>query len=67
MRRNLDEVYFRVKTENICFSDLTPSQQEKIVVEWEKPFLIRLCKCLAASLKSIGDQFNIVRGDRNDN
>lgn len=62
MKRNLDGVYFRVGKENVCFSDLTSEQQEEVIKNWDNKALIRLCKALAAAIKTIGDQFGIVGG-----
>lgn len=66
MNRELDGVYFRIKRDgewcNICFSDLTQEEREKVVdgrsVEWLKS----LCFHLANVLKEIGDDFDIVGG-----
>jgi len=55
MRRNLDGVYFRIGTENICFSDLTEEQQDEIMKDRNEEWLKSMCKILAKTLKDIGD------------
>ena len=61
MRRNLDGVYFRLGTENICFSDLSEEQQEEVMNNRSKEWLKSLCKRLAEVIKEIGDQFDIYK------
>jgi len=64
MDRNLDGCYFRVKRndkwENICFSDLSKEEREKITENRDVEWLKALCCHLADKLKEIGDQFDIV-------
>lgn len=60
MRRNLDGVYFRVGTENICFSDLTEEQQDEVMKDRDAEWLKSLCKILAKTLKDIGDELDMV-------
>lgn len=64
MNRDLDGVYFRVKTEDgwddVCFSDLTEAQQDEMMKNRNEEWLKELCKHLARVLKTIGDEFNIV-------
>ena len=62
MRRNLDGVYFRVGTENICFSDLTEEQQDEIMKDRDKEWLKSMCKILAKTIKDIGDELDMVCG-----
>lgn len=62
MRRNLDGVYFRIGTENICFSDLTEEQQDEIMKDRDKEWLKSMCKILAKTIKDIGDELDIVCG-----
>ena len=65
MDRRLDGVYYRVKRDgkwqNICFSDLTPDEREKLLegVEDTK-YLKSLCYVLADTIKALGEQFNIL-------
>ena len=60
--RNLDGFYFRIGTENICWSDLTEEQMNEVLEgrseEWIKNFCIRLGQII----REIGDQFDIVAG-----
>ena len=57
--RNLDGVYFRVerdgKFENVCFSDLTSEEREKILADKPTEWLKQMCRLLADSLRKIGD------------
>ena len=62
MRRNLDGVYFRIGTENICFSDLTEEQQDEVMKDRDKEWLKSMCKILAKTLKDIGDELDMVCG-----
>ena len=64
MQRNLDGVYFRIKEpdgfyNNVCFSDLTESEQDEIMQNRPEEWLKSLCKILAAALREVGDQFDI--------
>lgn len=67
MKRNLDGVYFRVKRdekwENICFTDLTQEEREGLIesksAEWLKSMVLHL----ANVIESIGEEFDLVRGD----
>lgn len=61
MKRNLDGVYFRMGKENICFSDLTEEQRNKVMKKKDNVWLMALCNVLADTIKEIGDQFDIVR------
>ena len=60
MKRNLDGVYFRMGTENICFSDLTPEQQDKVMQGRSEEWLKNMCKILAKVIADIGDQMDLV-------
>lgn len=60
MRRNLDGVYFRIGTENICFSDLTEEQQDEVMKDRDAEWLRSLCKILAKTIKDIGDELDMV-------
>ena len=60
MKRNLDGVYFRIGTENICFSDLTEEQQDEVMKDRDTEWLKSLCKILAKTLKDIGDELDMV-------
>lgn len=67
MNRNLDGCYFRVerdgKWQDICFSDLTHAEREKMCEGRSAEWLASLCYHLADCIKDIGDQLDIVRGD----
>ena len=60
IRRNLDGVYFRIGTENICFSDLTEEQQDEVMNGRSEEWLKSLCKHLAERLREVGDRFDII-------
>ena len=60
MKRNLDGVYFRIGTENICFSDLTEEQQDEMMSGRDPEWLKSLCKILAKALKNVGDDLDII-------
>lgn len=62
MKRNLDGVFFRIGTENICFSDLSEEQMYEMMNERTEEWLKSLCIRLAHCLKEIGDQFDIICG-----
>lgn len=66
IKRNLDGVYFRVerngKWENVCFSDLTEEEMDKVMSNKDADWLKGLCKRLGNVIKEIGDQFDIVCG-----
>jgi hypothetical protein len=69
INRGLDSVYFRVqrdgKWKNICFSDLTPDERDKVMVNKDATWLRSLCVHLAESIRRIGDSFDII-GDVDD-
>ena len=67
VKRNLDGCYFRVERDgkwvNICFSDLSEQEREKLFgkndrsAEWWKSLAYHLGDCL----REIGEQLDIVR------
>ena len=65
MKRNLDGVYFRVKREekyeSICFSDLTPLEQDKVLKDRTNEWLKEMCKILGQTIKEIGNHFDIIK------
>jgi hypothetical protein len=67
VERNLDGIYYRVKREDkyfsLCFSDLTDEEQTEFLSRLEKDGFTRMCKELAASLRRVGDQFDIFSVD----
>ena len=62
--RNLDGMFFRVIRDgrhvSCCFSDLTESEQGRIMAEYNAEQLRRLCRCLCSSLRQIGDTLDLV-------
>lgn len=64
MQRNLDGMYFRMKTDdgydNICFSDLTEEQQKEVMKGRSEEWLQSLCVNLAKTIHDIGDEFDIM-------
>ena len=67
MNRNLDGVYFRIKRDdewqNICFSDLTESEQDHVMEDKNEAWLRSLCKALGERIRYLGDYFDIMVGD----
>ena len=67
MNRNLDGVYFRIERngsyENVCFSDLTEEEREKMLEGRNEKWLKSLCVVLADTIKRIGESFDIVGED----
>ncbi len=61
--RGLDGMYFRVerngKCRNICFTDLTAEEREKVLNTFDKDALIRTCLLLADTVRAVGDLYNI--------
>lgn len=68
-RHNLSGIYFRAqnahgKWENVCFEELTETQQDERMSGQSEAFLKNLVKLLAAVLKEVGDKFEIYVGDK---
>ena len=65
MNRNLDGCYFRVnrdgKWENICFTDLTHEERDKVLEGKKEGYLKSLCVYLADIITGLGEKFDIVR------
>ena len=63
VKRDLDGAYFRVERDgkwlNLCFSDLTETERNKIMGDKTVPWLITLCNHLANSLHAMGDAFDL--------
>ena len=61
--RNLDGIYFRVrragKWENICFSDLTLEEMNKILENRNEEWLKALCIQLGQVIRKIGDDLDV--------
>lgn len=62
-KRDLDCVYFRIKRnekfDNICFSDLTESEQDDVMKDRSEEWLMALCKILSNTIRYIADSFDI--------
>ena len=69
MNRNLDSCYFRVqrndKWENICFTDLTIDERDKVTFGRDAVWWKSLAYYLADIIKDIGDTLDIM-GDFDD-
>lgn len=56
-QRNLDGVYFRIKRDdkwkNICFSDLTEEEMDRVMVGRSGEWLRSMCKILGQTMKHI--------------
>ena len=63
LERHLDGVYHRVerggKFVSRCFSDLTGDEQTEYLHRLDNEALKRLCRLLAANLRTVGDRFDI--------
>lgn len=65
-QRNLSGIYFRVKRpagfKNVCFEDLSAEEQNKIMLENDKKWLMSLAQQLANTLNELGNHFDIMKG-----
>lgn len=66
--RDLDGVYFRIHEQddtydNVCFSDLTENEQIEILENRSVEWLKTMCVHLASKIRTIGDQFDLVAGN----
>lgn len=63
LNRNLDGVYFRVKRnnkfENICFSDMTEEEMDKVLEGRSETWFRNMCKTLGQTIRQIGDQLDL--------
>lgn len=70
IERELDGIYYRVERDgkwyNLCFTDLTTAEQEEMIKKYDAEGLKRMVILLAKILRDIGDTFNIVAKDEND-
>ena len=68
--RELDGIYYRVERDgkwcNRCFTDLTTDEQEEMIKKYVAEGLKRMVMLLAKILRDIGDTFNIVAKDEDD-
>ncbi len=67
VHRNLDGVYYRVKRngyfEDLCFTDLTLTEQNDLLATLDTEGLKRMCHLMADALRTVGDELNIERGE----
>lgn len=63
MQRNLDGVFFRVNRDgkwgNVCFSDMTKEEREKVMENRNIEWLKNMCHILANTIADIGEQLDI--------
>lgn len=69
--RDLDRVYFRIHEQddtydNVCFSDLTEDEQDKMLENRSTDWLKSMCKYLARTIRDIGDQLDLTMIDDED-
>ena len=68
--RELDGIYYRVERDgkwcNRCYTDLTTDEQEEMIKKYDAEGLKRMVMLLAKILRDIGDTFNIVAKDEDD-
>lgn len=68
MDRELDSIFFRVERdgnfESVCFSDLTEEQMRDVLKVHSKEWLLEMCVILGKRIREIGDQLDIVCGER---
>lgn len=68
--RELDGIYYRVerdgKWHNLCFTDLTTDEQEEMIKKYDAEGLKRMVMLLAKILRDIGDTFDIIAKDEDD-
>lgn len=69
-KRNLDGIYYRVERDgkwcNRCFTDLTEAEQEEMIEKYDAEGLKRMVKILAQIIRNIGDSFDIIAKDDDD-
>lgn len=63
--RDLDRMFFRIHEQddtydNVCFSDLTEDEQDEMLENRSVEWLKTMCKHLANTIRTIGDQFDLV-------
>lgn len=67
VNRYLDDAYFRINrngvVKNICFTDLTEEEQNKMLENRSAEWYKSLCKILAWNLREIGDDYQIYRDE----
>ena len=64
MDRRLDGIYFRVQRDdkwgNVCFSDLTQKEMERVMENRDVDWLKSMCIQLGKTIRRIGDELDIV-------
>ena len=70
MNRGLDGIYFRVQREgkwdNICFSDMTEQEIEKVIGNRKAAWWKSVAMHLKEQLNQIGEEFDIIGEDCNE-
>lgn len=65
--RGLDGIFYRVERDgkyvNRCFTDLTADEQNEFLSKYDASGLKRMCLLLAETVRALGDQFDIMRAD----
>lgn len=63
-KRNLDGIYFRVerdgKWDNVCFSDMTREERDKVMEKRDIGWLKSMCQILADTIADIGEKFDFI-------
>ena len=61
--RELDGIYFRVERDgkwcNRCFSDLTVTEREKVLEDYDVDGAKRMCCIITDALRRLGDELNV--------
>ena len=65
VQRNLSGIYFRSQNENgkwdnICFEDLSPEEQHRVMTGRSDEWLRSLAKQLAGTINRIAEKFDII-------
>ena len=64
LQRNLDGIFFRVmrdgKPYNCCFTDLSIAERKEVLSPYSREQLYTMVGLLADTIRSIGDELNIV-------
>ena len=70
IERDIDGIYYRVERDgkwcNRCFTDLTTDEQAEMIKEYDTEGLKRMIMLLAKILRDVGDKFNIIAKDEED-
>lgn len=65
-KRDLDGVYFRFGTENICWTDMTPAQRQSVSEHWTRKQWQTLAMHLTEVINVIGDSLDLFAIDEED-